>query len=105
MGNHRRFDARARWHRLGVNKHLVAYDACAVGRDFLCERRRRLPGVREVLVAVPGTSHASVDDFAFAEGAVLVLAYIGDSGDLAVVLEDGHTLAGAGDDAGTFFRD
>jgi len=52
--------------------------------------RRR---VRLILITVPWTCDAAVDDLALAEWPVLVLANIRDGGNLTLILENGHAFA------------
>src|SRR5262245_15270585 len=44
---------------------------------------------------MPGTGDTSLNNFSFPERPVLVLAYIGDCGNLSVVPEDGDSLPSA----------
>lgn len=59
--------------------------------------------MRQILVSMPWTRDTAVDEFAFAERAVLVLAYIGDGADLGLaalgirIFVHGHSLAGEAD--------
>jgi hypothetical protein len=70
---------------------LYAHIEC---RNFLDERRRRRTGFWQVLVAVPRTGDAPVENLAFTERTVLVLADVRDGADFAVVLENRDAFAG-----------
>src|SRR5262245_58287180 len=76
--NKSRFNIDARRIRCWINKDIVAYDFDAERRHFLSERRWRGAGIRQVLIAMPRASDASIDNLAFAEGPILMLADIRD---------------------------
>src|SRR5690242_10522060 len=92
MRNPRGFDASARRQRLRMHQHLVGVDLRPVGCYLFREWRRGRAGIGKVLISVPRTRDAAVDDTPFPERPVLVLADIGDRGDTVAVLEDGDTL-------------
>ena len=88
-----------------MNEHSAVLHAHIERRDLFHKRRWRSTRFRNVLISVPGTSDATVENFAFAERAVLVLAYVRHGGNFAVVFEDGDAFSGQTDDSGTTLRD
>src|SRR5882724_4894427 len=85
-------------------KHLISDHQRSERGDFLRERRRRCPGIGQVLVAVPRARDTSVNDLAFSKRPVLVPAYVGDGRDAAIVFEYCYSLAPARNDTCTLFR-
>ena len=67
-------------------------DPDIVGAHFFFEGRRRAAIVRQVLIAVPGTGDAAVDDAALAQRPTLMAAHIRYGGDLVAIAEDGDAL-------------
>src|SRR4051812_15774002 len=92
--------------RAGRQRRRIDLDYAArhtdpMGDELLGERRRRAAVRQPVLIAVPRTGDAAVDDTAFAERTVLMSAQIGNGADLVAVAEDRDALAPRrGDDAG-----
>src|SRR6266576_1838701 len=79
--------------RLGIDPNAPIHDLRLECRNLLRKRRRRTSRFRQILITVPGASHASVDDLAFSQRTILVAAHIRNRGDLPVKFEDGDTLA------------
>src|SRR5437764_772081 len=90
--DHGRFNASPGGERLRVDKNLASFDANAIGRDLLGKRSWRAAIGRAVLVSVPGTSDAAVDDFTFSKRAALMGANIGNSRDSSIVAEQCDAL-------------
>src|SRR5262249_49802883 len=91
--------------RARVDLDHAMRNAHAVGNELLGERRRRAAVLQPVLVAVPGTGHAAVDDAPFADRPILVGAKIRKRPDLRSVAEHGDAFAIRGrDDAGALVR-
>src|SRR5882672_7661899 len=88
-----------------MNEDAATHDLDAEGRDFFLEGRWRRAGFRLILVAMPWASDAAVDDTAFSQGAILVLADVGNRGDLAVIAKHCNSFPGERNDGRTFFRD
>ena len=88
-----------------MDEHSTAFHAHVERGDSLDKRRRRDAGVRQVLVAVPWTSNATIENFTLAQRAVLVLADVRNCGDFAVLCEDRDALARQADDSSAFLRD
>src|SRR5688572_12577708 len=88
--------ARAGSLRAWVDEHLAVYYPRAKRGDLLGKRRRRGAGLRQVLVAMPGTSDATIHDAALAERTVLMTAHIRDGGYFALISEDGDAFSGQG---------
>src|SRR5262249_9610553 len=82
---------RRQWARVDLDQAM--HNAYAVGNELLGERRRRAPVLQPVLVAVPGTGHAAVDDAPFADRPLLVGAKIRKRPDLRAVAEDCDAFA------------
>src|SRR5437660_3931662 len=101
-------DRRRRARRKGLRvdlDHAVA-NSHPKGRELLGEGRRRAAVGEPVLVAVPGTGHAAIDDAPLADRAVLVRAQIRERADLAAVAKHRDALAaGREHDAGALVRD
>src|ERR1051326_3797891 len=89
---------------LRMNQHLVSDQPGSIRRHLVGEGRRRSSRVRRVLVAVPRTCHAPIDDSPFSKWTVLVPADIGDRRHFAVIAEDRDTLAAEGYHLRAFFR-
>src|SRR5262245_52079457 len=87
-----------------MNEHPSVPDTHLERRHFLHKRWRRCACVWLILVTMPRTSNAAIDNFSFSKRPVLVLTDIRDSGNVSVVFEDCHALAGQADDARTVFR-
>ena len=68
-----------------MHEDCVSDNFDAKRRNFFGERSRRRASIRLVLVAMPRTGHATVNDAAFAQGSVLMLTDIRDSGNFSVV--------------------
>ena len=64
----------------------------AKGGDSFGKGRWRGARSGKILIAVPGTGDAAVDDFTFTKRAVLMAADIGEGGKLAVVFKDGDAF-------------
>src|SRR5436190_18020851 len=88
-----------------MNEHPAVLHAHIERRDLLHKWRWRSTRSRNVLIPVPGTGDAAVEDFAFAERAILVLAYVRNGGNFAIVLEDGDAFSRQTDDPGAAFWD
>ena len=78
-----------------MHKNLIPDDERPERGYLFCKGRGRGSGVGEVLIAVPWTRDAAIDNFAFSQWPILVLADIGDGGYAAVIFEDGDPLAPA----------
>src|SRR5262245_34738083 len=87
-----RWDVSSRRVRTWIDVHDALRDPQAERRDLLRERRRRDPGVGEVLVAVPGAGHAAVEHATLAERPALMPAHARQRGELPVPAEDGDAL-------------
>src|ERR1044071_1045895 len=72
--NYRQFRVRPDRIRPGINKDPSVLHPHVERRNLLGKRRRRCTRVWQILVTVPRTGNAAVDDPAFAEGTILVLA-------------------------------
>src|SRR5216684_9326958 len=96
--------ASAGWLRLGIDPNAPIHGLRLECRNLLRKRRRRTSRFRQILITVPGASHASVDDLAFSQRTILVAAHIRNRGDLSVKFEDGDTLAAHGDNRRAFLR-
>src|SRR5439155_23037632 len=90
--------------RLGIDPNAPIHDLRLECRNLLRKRRRRTSRFRQILITVPGASHASVDDLAFSQRTILVAAHIRNRRDLSVKFEDGDTLAAYGDNCGALLR-
>ena len=88
-----------------MNEHATVIHAHVERRNFLHERRRRSTCRRDVLITVPRTGDAAVENFALAERPVLVLADVRDGRDFAVVFEDGDALSRQADDTSAVLWD
>jgi hypothetical protein len=89
-----------------VDLDQAARDAHAVGRKLLPERRRRAAILQSVLIAVPGTCDAPVDDAPLPDRSVLVGAEIRQRADPGPVAKHRNALAtGRRNDAGTLVWD
>src|SRR5581483_8682055 len=81
-------------------------DPHTVSRELFGERGRRAAVLEAILIAVPGTGHAAVDDAALSDRAVLVRAEIGERADLVPVAKNRDALsAGRADDPRRLVRD
>ena len=87
-----------------IHIHLPVVDPDPVRFDLFGVRWRRLSVVRIILVAMPGTSDASIDDLPFAQRSVLVPANIAYGGNLLIVLKDGDGFISTVDDPGALIR-
>jgi hypothetical protein len=97
---------RARRQRTRVDLDQAARDAHAVSRKLLRERRRRAAILQSVLIAVPGTCDAPVDDAPLPDWPVLVGAEIRQRADPGPVAKHRNALAtGHCNDAGTLVWD
>src|SRR5437868_4217771 len=85
-------------------EHLVPNHTRAVRGNPFRKGRRRRAGLGQVLISVPWTSDASIDNLSFSKRPVLVLADIRYCRDVSVVLEYGDALASARDDARAVLR-
>lgn len=87
-----------------MNEDTPIFDTDIKGWNFFDKWGRRSACVRSVLIAVPWTGDAAIEDFAFTKGSVLMLADVGYGGDLAVVFEDGDAFPTQANDARAVFR-
>ena len=87
-----------------MDKNLIPDYECSEGRNLLRERRWRRSGLGQILIAMPGAGDATVNNLAFPEWPVLVLADVRDGGYAAIVFEDGDALASARDDTSALLR-
>src|SRR5262249_17236774 len=87
-----RLDTSAGRVRARMYEHRSFDNLDTKSRDLLLERGRSSPARRLVLIAVPRTSNATVDDAAFSQRSVLMLANIGDGRDLAIVAKNRNPL-------------
>src|SRR5205085_2278860 len=78
----------SRRQRIGINEHGAADDAYSVCRNFIGERRRGTAIFWSILVSVPGTRNAAVDDLSFPKWPVLVPAHVGYRGHKVAVSKD-----------------
>ena len=88
---------------MGIDEYGAIDNLRTESCDLFGKGRRRCSGLRPVLIAVPGTGHAAIDDSAFSERSILVLANVGDGRDLAIVAKDRHALAGQRKNCGALF--
>ena len=88
-----------------MDEHATVLHAHVERRNFLYERRRRCTRFGLVLIAMPRTSDAAENNFAFAQRPVLMLADIGDSGDFPIVFENRHAFAGETNNASAVIED
>lgn len=79
--------------RRSAHLHGGALDAHFVPGELLGEGRRACASFGKILIAVPRAGDAAVDDCAFADGAALVRAHVGDGVELAFMLENGDAFA------------
>src|SRR5580704_11560611 len=109
LGPHARIIDRGRSprrQRARIHFYDTAIDPHAVSSEFFGEWRRCATVLEPILIAVPGTRHASVDDMAFSDRAVLMGAKIGERADLLAVAKDGDAFTtGSGNDACALVRD
>src|SRR5436189_3056509 len=105
MLDHRWFAARAGRQRRRMEEDLVADHARAEGRNLFGKWRRRRAGLGQVLITMPRTSDAAVDDLALAERPVLMTADVRHRGNAPIVFEDGDPLASARHDTRALLRD
>ena len=89
---------------LWVDQDATVPDEDVESGHLLDERRRRQASLGDVLIAVPWTSDAAKNNFAFAQGPVLVLANVGNSRDLSFIFEDGDPFAREANDSSAVFR-
>src|SRR5580704_12346205 len=82
------------WPRVDFDR--TGAQAHPVSAELLGERRRRAAVLEPILEAVPRTSHAAVDDAAFADRAVLVGAQVGQCTDPSSVAKNRDALAARG---------
>src|SRR5947209_1090378 len=85
-------------------ENLVPNHTRAVRGNLFCKGRRRRAGIRQVLIAVPWTSDASIDNLSFSKRPVLVLTDVRYCRDVSVVFEYGDALASARYDARAVLR-
>src|SRR5438093_1085566 len=78
--------------RIEVEQHAPVFYAQRVGRQLFRERRRSASILRTILIAMPGTGDAAVDDSPFAEWPALMRADATYRGELVAESEDGDTL-------------
>src|SRR5207245_11741344 len=90
--------------RFRVDPHPSVDDLRLERRDFLRKWRWRSSCLRQVLIAMPRASHASIDNLALPQWTVLVAAYVRNRRDLAVKLEYGDAFAAHGDNCGALLR-
>ena len=78
---------------MGINPNLIVETTYRVSFYLFFERRGRLTVLGQILVAMPRTGDAAVDNFALAERAVLVATQIAYCRKLTLIAEDRNIFA------------